>query len=303
MPHRPHQDTESRSICERLFAYQPHTGPTYLPRRTICRKRRTMTHDPSDRHDDAAAHKRADNEAHKDSGHGTTPATEATPPLRRIRSFVTRAGRLSNAQRRALDELGPRFKLPYTGAPLNWDAIFGRDAPRVLEIGFGMGTTTADIAAQRPGDDFLGIEVHEPGVGALLKLIGERQLNNIRVIQHDAVEVIAHMLAEDSVDGIHIFFPDPWHKARHHKRRLIQPPFVKLLASRLRAGGYLHLATDWQNYAEQMLDVLRAESTLTNASDEASGYAPRPDYRPVTKFERRGLRLGHGVWDLLFTKR
>ncbi|MCG1043139.1 tRNA (guanosine(46)-N7)-methyltransferase TrmB [Mycetohabitans sp. B8] len=262
-----------------------------------------MTHDPSDRHNDASADKRADTEAQTDSDHGATPATDATPPLRRIRSFVTRAGRLSNAQRRALDELGPRFKLPYTGTPLDWETTFGRDAPRVLEIGFGMGTTTADIAAQRPGDDFLGIEVHEPGVGALLKLIGERQLNNIRVIQHDAVEVIEHMLAEDSVDGVHIFFPDPWHKARHHKRRLIQPPLVKLLASRLRAGGYLHLATDWQNYAEQMLDVLRAESTLVNASDEASGYAPRPDYRPVTKFERRGLRLGHGVWDLLFTKR
>ena len=238
------------------------------------------------------------------SAGSSAPASSGEPKhLRRIRSFVTRAGRLSNAQRRALDELGPQFMLPYTGTPLDWDAAFGRRAPRVLEIGFGMGATTAEIAERRPGDDFLGIEVHEPGVGALLKLIGEKQLRNIRVMQHDAVEVIEHMLPEASLDGAHIFFPDPWHKARHHKRRLIQPPFVKLLASRLRSGGYLHLATDWQNYAEQMLEFLSAEPTLANASADPSGYAPRPDYRPVTKFERRGLRLGHGVWDLVFTKK
>ncbi|KAG0164289.1 hypothetical protein DFQ28_008022 [Apophysomyces sp. BC1034] len=261
-----------------------------------------MTHDPSNYHDGTAAAKQANADAQRDNGHDATHPDEPKH-LRRIRSFVTRAGRLSNAQRHALEEMGPRFKLPYTGTPLDWDAAFDRHAPHVLEIGFGMGATTADIAAQRPGDNFLGIEVHEPGVGALLKLVGERRLDNIRVIQHDAVEVIEHMLAEGNLDGVHIFFPDPWHKARHHKRRLIQPPFVKLLASRLRVGGYLHLATDWQNYAEQMLEILRAEPALVNVSDEPSGYAPRPDYRPITKFEHRGLRLGHGVWDLLFTKR
>jgi tRNA (guanine-N7-)-methyltransferase len=220
--------------------------------------------------------------------------------LRRIRSFVTRAGRVSKGQLRALETLAPRFRLPYTGSGLDWNATFGREAPRILEIGFGMGATTAEIAVLRPQHDFLGIEVHEPGVGALLKLIGEQDLQNIRMIQHDAVEVVEQMLAPASLDGIHIFFPDPWHKARHHKRRLIQPPFVALLASRLRAGGYLHCATDWQNYAEQMLEVLSAEPTLENS---AAGYAPRPDYRPVTKFERRGLRLGHGVWDLVFKRR
>lgn len=220
---------------------------------------------------------------------------------RRIRSFVTRAGRVSTGQRRALDEFGPRFVVPYAPQPLDWDAAFGRHAPRVLEIGFGMGGTTAEIASARPADDFLGIEVHEPGVGALLKLIGEQALTNIRVVQHDAVEVLEHMIAADSLDGVHIYFPDPWHKARHHKRRLVQPKFVALLVSRLKPGGYIHLATDWQNYAEQMLEVLSAEPALENTA--GSDYAPRPEYRPVTKFERRGLKLGHGVWDLVFKRR
>ncbi|CAB3746389.1 tRNA (guanosine(46)-N7)-methyltransferase TrmB [Paraburkholderia humisilvae] len=235
--------------------------------------------------------------AAEDSNPATTP--EALH-LRRIRSFVTRAGRVSPGQRRAIDELGPRFVLPFAQRQPDWDAVFGRHAPRVLEIGFGMGSTTAEIAARRPADDFLGVEVHEPGVGALLKLIGEQHLSNIRIVQHDAVEVLEQMIAPDSLDGVHIFFPDPWHKARHHKRRLIQPKFVALLVSRLKPGAYLHCATDWQNYAEQMLDVLGAEPALANT---AENYAPRPDYRPVTKFERRGLRLGHGVWDLIFTRR
>lgn len=236
------------------------------------------------------------------SARGADDAAPAhdVPHPRRIRSFVTRAGRVSTGQRRALDELGPRFVVPYAPAQPDWDAVFGRRAPRILEIGFGMGATTAEIAAHRPGDDFLGVEVHEPGVGALLKLIDEQQLPNIRIIQHDAVEVLEQMLAPHSLDGVHIFFPDPWHKARHHKRRLIQPPFVALLASRLKPGAYLHCATDWQNYAEQMLDVLGAEPSLANTAQD---YAPRPDYRPVTKFERRGLRLGHGVWDLIFRRR
>lgn len=232
----------------------------------------------------------------------TADGADEVNPLhrRRIRSFVTRAGRVSTGQRRALDEFGPRYVVPYTPQMPDWNAVFGRQAPRVLEIGFGMGASTAEIAAMRADDDFLGVEVHEPGVGALLKLIGEQDLTNIRIIQHDAVEVLEHMLAPESLDGVHIFFPDPWHKARHHKRRLIQPPLVALLASRLKPGAYLHCATDWQNYAEQMLEVLAADPSLENTAD---GYAPRPDYRPVTKFERRGLRLGHGVWDLVFRKR
>jgi tRNA (guanine-N7-)-methyltransferase len=266
-----------------------------------------MIHDPHDSGlpDDsstpasASADQAAGNEPENlDGTRGATPAD--TLYHRRIRSFVTRAGRVSTGQRRALDELGPRFVVPYAPQQPDWTAVFGRQAPRVLEIGFGMGATTAEIAAQRTGDDFLGVEVHEPGVGALLKLIGEQSLTNIRIIQHDAVEVLEHMIAPDSLDGVHIFFPDPWHKARHHKRRLIQPKFVALLVSRLKPGAYLHCATDWQNYAEQMLEVLGADPLLENTAD---AYAPRPDYRPVTKFEQRGLRLGHGVWDLVFRKR
>lgn len=228
----------------------------------------------------------------------TTP--ENALHLRRIRSFVTRAGRVSTGQRRAMDELGPRFVVPYSPEEPDWDAVFARRAPRILEIGFGMGATTAEIAARRQDDDFLGVEVHEPGVGALLKLMGEQNLSNIRIIQHDAVEVLENMIAPESLDGVHIFFPDPWHKARHHKRRLIQPKFVALLVSRLKPGAYIHCATDWQNYAEQMLEVLGADPALENTAD---GYAPRPDYRPVTKFEKRGLRLGHGVWDLIYKRR
>lgn len=222
-----------------------------------------------------------------------------------VRSFVRRAGRTTTGQAKALRTLGPRFVLPYAPTPLDADAAFGRRAPLILEIGFGMGEATAHIARLRPNDNFLCCEVHEPGVGALLKRIGEQDIANIRIIQHDAVEVLTHMLPEASLDGVHIFFPDPWHKKRHHKRRLIQPPFVALLASRLKPGGYVHCATDWQPYAEQMLEVLSAEPRLANASIDPAlgGYAPRPDYRPLTKFEQRGLRLGHGVWDLVFTRR
>jgi tRNA (guanine-N7-)-methyltransferase len=222
------------------------------------------------------------------------------PTDRRIRSFVTRAGRLSTAQARALDTLGPEFLVPYAKEPLDLAASFRREAPTILEIGFGMGETTAKIAAGMPDKNFLGIEVHTPGVGSLLKLIGEQSLANLRLIQHDAFEVVTHMITPASLAGIHVFFPDPWHKARHNKRRLIQPPFVALLSSRLAPGGYIHCATDWQDYAEQMLDVLSNELSLQNT---ATDYAPRPDYRPVTKFENRGLRLGHGVWDLVFTKK
>lgn len=222
------------------------------------------------------------------------------PAERRIKSFVTRAGRLSTAQERALNELGPQFMIDYTKAPLDTAATFGRAAPVVLEIGFGMGQTTAHIARHMPEKDFIGVEVHTPGVGSLLKLIGEEGLANLRVIQHDAVEVLNNMIPAGTLAGVHVFFPDPWHKARHNKRRLIQPPFVKLLVDRLQPGGYLHLATDWEDYAVQMLEVLSAEEGLQNT---AEGYAPQPAYRPLTKFENRGLKLGHGVWDLVFTKK
>jgi tRNA (guanine-N7-)-methyltransferase len=272
----------------------------------------------------------------------------------RIRSFVLRAGRLTAGQQRALDDLAPQFLVPFTAQPFNWDTAFastnsatatasttGTSRPRILEIGFGMGETTAAIAQLRPDDDFLAIEVHLPGVGALLKRIGEVGLTNLRLIRHDAVEVLEHMIAENSLDGIHIYFADPWHKKRHHKRRLIQQQFVELLASRIKPGGYLHLATDWHNYAEQMLLVLNRQASLENASTqrvrletytradvtadmtadgtkvvkneftptladlegEHPGYAERPSYRPITKFENRGIRLGHGVWDLVYRKR
>jgi tRNA (guanine-N7-)-methyltransferase len=222
------------------------------------------------------------------------------PADHRIRSFVTRAGRLSIAQARALETLGPQFLLPFAKAPLDTAQAFGRVAPVILEIGFGMGDTTAHIARAMPEKDFIGVEVHTPGVGSLLKQIGEQNITNLRLLQHDAVEVLTHMIPPGTLAGVHVFFPDPWHKARHNKRRLIQAPFVKLLAERLAPGGYLHCATDWQHYAEQMLEVLGGEPTLQNT---AEGYAPQPAYRPLTKFENRGLRLGHGVWDLVFVKK
>jgi len=221
------------------------------------------------------------------------------PAEHRIKSFVTRAGRLSDAQARAIATLGPVFCLPYEKKLLDFDAAFGRHAPTILEIGTGMGETTAHIAQRMPEKNFIGVEVHTPGIGSLLKLIGERELTNLRVMQHDAFEIITHMIAPASLAGVHIYFPDPWHKARHNKRRLIQTPFIQLLASRIAPGGYLHCATDWENYAEQILEVLSAEPALKNT---AEGYAPQPDYRPLTKFENRGIKLGHGVWDLVFTK-
>jgi tRNA (guanine-N7-)-methyltransferase len=221
------------------------------------------------------------------------------PPRSPIRSFVLRAGRMGSGQLRALAELGPRYLLPFETRPLDLDMAFGREAPRVLEIGFGMGDATAAVAAAQPDTDYLGIEVHPPGVGALLQRIAERRLANVRIVQHDAVQVLQHMLTPGTLAGAHIWFPDPWHKKRHHKRRLIQPAFVSLLASRLAPGGYLHCATDWQPYAEQMLQVLAADPGLANRT---AGYAPRPAWRPLTKFESRGLKLGHGVWDLVFSR-
>ncbi len=232
----------------------------------------------------------------------TAPSTDQAAPFphRTIRSYVMRAGRTTEGQTRALSELGPSYLLPYQKQLLDAPAAFGRTAPLVLEIGFGMGEATAHITQVLPDTDFIGCEVHEPGVGALLKRIGEQHITNLRIIRHDAVEVLEHMIAPASLAGVHIFFPDPWHKKRHHKRRLIQPPLVALLASRLAPGGYLHCATDWEPYAHQMLEVLSAEPSLANS---APGYAPKPHYRPLTKNENRGIRLGHGVWDLVFTKR
>jgi len=220
---------------------------------------------------------------------------------RRIRSFVLRQGRLTKGQARALETGFPQFGVNYAPELLDLNALFNRaDSKKILEIGFGMGETTAKIAQVLPDCDFLAAEVHTPGVGALLKLIQENELNNIRVIQHDVVEVLHNMVADGSLDGVHIFFPDPWHKKRHHKRRLIQAEFVQLLCTKLKAGGYLHVATDWQEYAEWVLEVLNAETQLENT---AKDYAVKPTYRPLTKFENRGLKLGHGVWDMVFTRK
>jgi tRNA (guanine-N7-)-methyltransferase len=218
---------------------------------------------------------------------------------RSIRSYVLRQGRISNAQRRAHTELLPLYGVAFSPAVLDLDRLFGRAAPKILEIGFGMGETTAAIAQQHPENDYLGVEVHTPGVGSLLARIAELRLANIRVVQHDAVEVLENMIAPETLDGLHLFFPDPWPKKRHHKRRLIQGPFVSLLASRMKPGAVLHACTDWEDYAAQMLAVLSAEPTLRNT---ALGYANRPEARPETKFERRGLGLGHRVCDLVFRK-
>ncbi|ANQ87127.1 tRNA (guanine-N(7)-)-methyltransferase [Azoarcus olearius] len=219
---------------------------------------------------------------------------------RSIRSFVLRQGRMSGAQQRYLEDMLPKIGIEYRPAPLDLDAAFGRSAPKILEIGFGMGETTAKIAAAHPEQDYLGIEVHGPGVGAMCKLVAENGLANVRIMQHDAVEVMRDMIADGALAGVHVFFPDPWRKARHYKRRLIQPDFVALVAQKLAPGGYLHCATDWEHYAHWMLEILAAEPLLQNTAD---GFAPRPDYRPLTKFENRGLKLGHGVWDLVFRRR
>lgn len=227
-----------------------------------------------------------------------TPST-AGPSHRPVRSYVLRGGRMGSGQQRALAELGPRYLLPYQATPIDAATVFGRQAPLIVEIGFGMGQATAAIAAARPEADFVGVEVHEAGVGALLRLIGEQGLDNLRIVRHDAVEVLQHMVAPASLAAVHLFFPDPWPKKRHHKRRLVQPPLVSLLASRLAPGGVLHCATDWEPYAEQMLQVLSGEPLLCNT---AAGYAGRPAYRPLTKFEARGLNLGLGVRDLVFRR-
>jgi tRNA (guanine-N7-)-methyltransferase len=219
---------------------------------------------------------------------------------RPIRSYVLRQGRISPAQRRALHELHERYGIQFRDSVLDPAAIFGRRAPFVLEIGSGMGETTVAIAEAHPDTDFLAVEVHAPGVGSLLRKIDSLGLGNLRVVRHDALEVLARMIADDSLAAIHLFFPDPWPKKRHHKRRLVQPKFVALAARKLAPRGILHAATDWPDYAEQMLAMLSAEPLLENA---ANGYAARPAHRPLTKFEHRGLKLGHPVRDLIFRRR
>jgi len=221
-------------------------------------------------------------------------------PRRPIRSFVLRQGRFSPAQQRARETLLPRFGVPYAPARLGLAAVFGRDNPKILEIGFGMGEATAEIAEAQPDRDFLAVEVHSPGVGGLLKLLDQRNLRNVRIVQHDAADVVAHMIAPGALAGVHVFFPDPWPKKRHHKRRLLQAEFIHALAQRLGPAGYLHVATDWEDYATEVLAAASAEPLLVNTT---AGFAPRPAHRPATKFEQRGLKLGHGVWDIVFERR
>jgi len=217
-----------------------------------------------------------------------------------IRSFVLRQGRVSPAQQRSLETLMPKYGIAYAPQALDLDTAFNRSATKILEIGFGMGEPTAKIALAHPQNDYLALEVHPPGVGSLLKQIDAQGIQNIRIIQHDAVEVLRDMVKDATLDGVHIFFPDPWHKARHNKRRLIQAPFIAALVKKIKPGGYIHVATDWQDYAEQVLAVLSAEPLLQNT---AADYAEKPEYRPLTKFEQRGLKLGHGVWDLVFVRK
>jgi tRNA (guanine-N7-)-methyltransferase len=223
------------------------------------------------------------------------------PAFRRIRSFVRREGRLTTGQARALADVWPRYGIADTDAPLDLRAVFGRSAPTVLEIGFGNGESLVQMAAAAPQKNFLGIEVHRPGVGNLLLQLEQRGLDNVRVMQRDAVEVLNLNIPDNVLDAVHLFFPDPWPKKRHHKRRIVQPEFVSLVARRLRPGGVFHMATDWQDYAEHMMAVMSASPAFENCAGPGA-WSSRPDDRPETRFERRGQRLGHGVWDLLFRK-
>lgn len=222
-----------------------------------------------------------------------------------IRSFCMRRGHISSAQERAVEEIFPKYQVIYDpNTKISSALLFGNDQPLVLEIGCGMGETTAAIAQEHPEVNFVGCEVFVAGVGALSKRIEEMELKNVRLFRHDAVEVVRDMISPDSLSGVHIYFPDPWRKARHHKRRLVAQPFINMLASKIRPGGYLHCATDWENYAEQMMEVLSGEPLLQNAHE---GFAPEPrnpiTLRPTTKFNERGNRLGHGCWDLIFIRK
>jgi tRNA (guanine-N7-)-methyltransferase len=226
---------------------------------------------------------------------------ESSHLRRRIRSFVRREGRLTAAQARALEQQWPRLGLEPGDSEIDFPRVFGRSAPVILEIGFGNGESLATIAESHPQNDYIGIEVHRPGVGSLLLRLEQQQIDNVRVICHDAAEVIQKNIPDNSLDAIYLFFPDPWPKKKHHKRRLVQAGLVQQLRQKLKVGGRLHMATDWQDYAEHMLVVMSAADGFANTA--ASGdYCPRPDYRPETKFERRGLRLGHGVWDLVYKR-
>lgn len=222
-------------------------------------------------------------------------------PHRAIKSFVLRQGRVTKAQEEALTNLWPVFGIEPSDTPLDFPTLFGRVAPVTLEIGFGNGDSLAQMAAAAPERDFIGIEVHTPGVGHLLKLIGDQGLQNVRVMNTDAVEILQQRIPVHSLDRVQLFFPDPWHKKKHHKRRIVQLPFVSLLASRLQTGGVFHMATDWENYAEYMAEVMQTSPDFVNLASQPP-YSPRPDTRPLTKFENRGLKLGHGVWDLLYQK-
>lgn len=221
--------------------------------------------------------------------------------IRRIRSFVRRQGRLTKGQQFALDNYWPTMGVEFEPQALDFAALFGREAPVTLEIGFGMGMSLVKMAQESPEQNFLGIEVHSPGVGACLSSAHEAELSNLRVMCHDAVEVLEKMIPDASLSRVLLFFPDPWHKARHHKRRILQTPFAMAILQKLKVGGVFHMATDWENYAEHMLEVMNALPAYRNLSVDGT-YVPRPDSRPLTKFELRGQRLGHGVWDLMFER-
>lgn len=236
-----------------------------------------------------------------DTTQNNKQSTENSKITHRIKSFVLRQGRLSAGQQRAIDSQWPKFGLTVDDKLLDFTEVFGRDAPTIVEIGFGMGKSLAEMAEANPQQNYIGIEVHRPGVGALLKLVEEKGLTNIRVYNHDAIEVLEKCIPKDSLAGVYLFFPDPWHKKRHHKRRIVQPAFAQTIQGHLKPGGQFHMATDWEDYAIHMMEVMNEQSGYQNISGEGQ-YTPRPDYRPLTKFEARGHRLGHGVWDLIFEK-
>ena len=221
---------------------------------------------------------------------------------RPIRSFVRREGRLTRGQERALSELWIKFGIDNESSPLDLQKVFGRNAPKVLEIGFGNGASLVQMAATHSEYDYLGVEVHRPGVGALLLMVEEQNLTNVHVICDDAVEVLKNRIKNDSLDRVQLFFPDPWHKKRHHKRRIVQPDFVSLIAQKLKRGGVFHLATDWENYAHHMVEIMNSAADFENTASDGN-FVVRPDFRPLTKFEQRGQRLGHGVWDLIYQKK
>lgn len=237
----------------------------------------------------------------KPPAHNNDDSNAQSPYLRRIRSFVLREGRLTKGQQHALENYWSQYGIDFTPSLLDLSSVFGRDNPRVLEIGFGMGKSLVAMASAAPATDFIGIEVHKPGVGACLSEAVAQGISNIRVFEHDAVEVLADMIPDQSLDAIQLFFPDPWHKKRHHKRRIVQPEFVQALRHKLKLGGVFHMATDWENYAEHMLEVMQAAPGFENMSADNT-YVPRPEHRPLTKFEQRGQKLGHGVWDLMYRR-